>query len=237
MNIFTLIFILSVFEDIPVLPEKPRATRRVNRAKAIVRNRRTYNNVVGRGIWFDSPDENGDYKRYASGNIHHKSQKGRWATERLSGHRRFAKWEKDYYGSPEVALDKYFQRIDKRQEKLDAERDANFYLWLTQGDEADDLLDELDAIKKNNAQKLKKYFYTIDNNHPGVIFVSKCKETLVKFSKLLREEGAFMSPLYSGAKNSIPEYSDVAAWPQCNIDVEWNGCADINPFYFWYYGT
>lgn len=116
MNIFVIILLLSI-SDIPVLPEKPRATRRAARSKAIAHNRRVYHDVIGNGIWFDEPREDGVYRRHASGHLHTNSQQGRWETERLSGHRSFAKWSKRYCGSPEIVLDKYFRRIDHRYEE------------------------------------------------------------------------------------------------------------------------
>lgn len=116
MNIFVVILLMSI-ADIPTLPEKSRATRRAARSKAIAHNHRIYHDVIGGGIWFEQPHEDGVYHRHASGHRHANSQQGRWATERLSGHRRFEKWSRDYYGSPEVELDKYFQRIDRRWEE------------------------------------------------------------------------------------------------------------------------
>ena len=116
MNIFVIILLLSIM-DIPTLPEKPPANRRAARTKAIAHNRRVYHDVVGSGIWFEAPRKDGVYQRYASGQHHTNSQQGRWTTERLSGHRRFEKWSKDYYGSPEVALDKYFRKVDRHFEE------------------------------------------------------------------------------------------------------------------------
>lgn len=116
MNIFVVILLLSIM-DIPSLPEKPRATRRASRSKAIAHNRHVYHNVIGSGIWFETAEEDGIYRRHAAGHHHANSQQGRWETERLSGHRRFEKWSKDCYGSPEVELDKYFRKIDSRWEE------------------------------------------------------------------------------------------------------------------------
>jgi len=98
MNIFVLILLTMLF-DAPEVEVDIRAIRRANRDRAIAHNRRVYNNRVGGGIWFDKPDNNGVYRRYASGQYHTNSQQGRWATERLSGHRRFQKWCRDYYPS------------------------------------------------------------------------------------------------------------------------------------------
>ena len=101
MNIFLLIVILS-FADTPILPAKPRADRRAARNKAINHNRATYNNVLGPGKWYDIPDENGFYRLGPSWKPSiktRKSQRGRWATDRLSGHRRYAKWAKESYAS------------------------------------------------------------------------------------------------------------------------------------------
>ena len=98
MNIFVVLILLSYF-DIPVIEVDTRASRRHQRDRAIAHNRRVYNNRVGSKIWFDKPDNNGIYRRYASGQYHTNSQQGRWATERLSGHRRFEKWCRDYYQS------------------------------------------------------------------------------------------------------------------------------------------
>lgn len=98
MNIFVLILLLSIL-DLPEVEVDIRANRRAKRDRAIAHNRRVYVDRVGGGIWFDEPDEDGVYCRHASGNYHTKSQQGRWATERLSGHRRFQKWCRDYYPS------------------------------------------------------------------------------------------------------------------------------------------
>ena len=101
MNIFIILVLLSM-QDTPVLPAKPRADRRAARSKAIAHNRRTYNNVLGPGKWYDVPDEEGYFRFGPSWKPSiktKKSQQGRWATERLSGHRRYAKWERDYYPS------------------------------------------------------------------------------------------------------------------------------------------
>lgn len=98
MNIYLAIILLSLLE-LPELPEYSRANNRTRRDRAIAHNRRVYNNLVGGGIWFDKPDNNGTYRRCASGQYHTKPQQGRWATERLSGHRRFAKWCREAYPS------------------------------------------------------------------------------------------------------------------------------------------
>ena len=101
MNIFLIILILN-FLDIPALPAKPRADRRAARSKAITHNRRTYNNVLGPGKWYDTTDEDGFYRLGPSWKPSiktSKSQRGRWATDKLSGHRRYAKWAKEYYPS------------------------------------------------------------------------------------------------------------------------------------------
>ena len=101
MNIYMLIILLSIM-DVPALPEKSRATRRASRAKAIARNRRTYNNVLGPGKWYDIPDEEGYFRFGPSWKPSiktRKAQQGRWATDKLSGHRRYAKCQRDYYPS------------------------------------------------------------------------------------------------------------------------------------------
>ena len=98
MNIFVLLLLLTIL-DVPVIEGDARSVRRAQRDRAIAHNRRVYVDRVGRGIWFDQPDDNGVYHRYASGQHHTKPQQGRWATERLSGHRRFQKWCRDYYPS------------------------------------------------------------------------------------------------------------------------------------------
>lgn len=101
MNIFLLILVIY-YMDIPELPSKPRADRRAARSKAIKHNRRVSVNVLGPGKWFDAPDEDGFYRLGPSWKPSiktSKSQRGRWATDRLSGHRRYAKWSKEYYPS------------------------------------------------------------------------------------------------------------------------------------------
>lgn len=128
MNIFLVFIILSLVENFPEIQVDSRANRRYAQKKAIARKRSVYNARFGKGKWYDIPyhDEphdkfkhpelEGKYVSYHKAQIHSKPQANRWATESIGGHRRFAKWEKEYYGSPEVALDKYFQKIDKRWE-------------------------------------------------------------------------------------------------------------------------
>jgi len=99
MNITTIVILLALLEELPELPEHARANRRANREKAIRHNRKTYHNLVGNGIWYENQDENGDFVAYHRSKVTNKYQKGRWETERLSGHRRFQKWSRDYYPS------------------------------------------------------------------------------------------------------------------------------------------
>ena len=113
MNIFFVIILLSL-QDAPSLPEYSRANRRAARGKAISHNRKIQ---LDRGCepWFESPDEDGVYRRYSSGNYHTKAQQGRWATERLSGHRRFQKWSRDAYPSfvDEKATARWQEELDE----------------------------------------------------------------------------------------------------------------------------
>lgn len=109
MNIFLLIILLSFEDDTPVLSSKPRADRRFARNKAINHNRRVYHDVIGPGKWYETPDEEGFYNRGPSWKPSiktNKSQRGRWETEKLSGHRRYEKWSKDYYSSKPDAMSK-----------------------------------------------------------------------------------------------------------------------------------
>ena len=100
MDIYTIIFLIAYFCDLESVSAAPsRANTRAKRDRAIAHNHRVYHNVLGDGIWFEMVDENGTYSRYTGGNKHNNKQRGRWATVRLSGHRRFAKWERDYYPS------------------------------------------------------------------------------------------------------------------------------------------
>ena len=108
MNIFMIIVLLALL-DIPELPAAKRADRRAARSKAIAHNRRTYNNVLGPGKWYDSPDEDGYYRFGPSWKPSiktRKPQQGRWATDKLGGHRRYAKWQRDYYPSGADAVGK-----------------------------------------------------------------------------------------------------------------------------------
>ena len=101
MNIFFVIILLAL-QDIPALPSAARADRRANRSKAIQHNRATYNNRFGKGKWFDVIDNDGYYRHGPSWKPTiktTKAQQGRWATERLSGHRRYEKWCRDAYPS------------------------------------------------------------------------------------------------------------------------------------------
>lgn len=67
-----------------------------------------------------------------------------------------------------------------------------------------------------------------DANHWGVVFESRDKEKLQKFSEFLEWNGAAMSDI-SPAKQTDRVI--------CDIDKEWNGSNEANPFYFWYYGA
>lgn len=127
MNIFILILFLS-FSDIPELPAQPRADRRASRDNAIAHNRTVYHNRVGRDKWFDRPyrdqahfkihhpEWNGLYVPYPykDGYAYKKAQSGRWATERLSGHRRYQKWCRDYYSSriDEIGKAKFVEALE-----------------------------------------------------------------------------------------------------------------------------
>lgn len=100
MSIKTFVILLALVEqELPTLPEYSRANRRAAREKTIAHNRKTYRNLVGGGIWFDIPDENGNFVGYHHSKVTNKSQQGRWETHKLSGHRRFQKWSRDYYAS------------------------------------------------------------------------------------------------------------------------------------------
>ena len=74
----------------------------------------------------------------------------------------------------------------------------------------------------------KPGFMVADANHWGIYFFSNNKERLQKFSNLLAEEGAAM-------RNITPAFSTDQTI--CDIDKEWDGEDNINPFYFWYYGA
>ena len=108
MNIFVILILLAL-QDIPELPAAKRADRRAARSKAIRHNRTVYNNRIGPGKWFDVVDEDGYYRLGPSWKPSiktRKPQQGRWATDKLGGHRRFAKWSKDYYPSGVDAIGK-----------------------------------------------------------------------------------------------------------------------------------
>lgn len=98
MNIYLMLVLLSILDDAAVLPTG-RGYLRAAREKAISHNRHVYHDVIGSGIWYEKPDADGNFVSYHRSNVTSKSQQGRWATERLSGHRRFQKWSRDYYPS------------------------------------------------------------------------------------------------------------------------------------------
>ena len=79
MNIILYLMIMALL-DVPAVPDKPRAARRANRAKAIAHNARVYHNIIGYGIWFEEPDKNGKFRYWASGQEHTTNQQGRWET-------------------------------------------------------------------------------------------------------------------------------------------------------------
>lgn len=114
MNIMTIVILLSLLEELPELPEYARANRRANRESAIRHNREVYHNLVGSGIWYENPNKNGDFVAYHRSKVTNKSQRGRWETERLSGHRRFQKWSRDYY--PSFTDEKYRRRWNEELE-------------------------------------------------------------------------------------------------------------------------
>lgn len=101
MNIMIIMLLVMLDEEIPELPEYSRANRRAARDKYVARNKRSYTARCHgeNGHWAENPDEDGVYRSYHSGHIHHNAQTGRWATERLSGHRRYQKWCRDAYPS------------------------------------------------------------------------------------------------------------------------------------------
>ena len=123
--------ILFVLVDIIVNENEDRPSRgdlRDKRDRAIAKNRRTYRNAVGDGIWFDEPyhdyehdrfhhpEWDGKFVRYSGGQIYDKEQNGRWATERLSGHRRLQKWSRDYYPSWVDEKHRRWDEADRRYE-------------------------------------------------------------------------------------------------------------------------
>ena len=83
MNIVTIIILLSLLDEIPILPMHTRANRRFNRTKAIVHNAKVYHDIIGYGIWFEEADETGKFRRWASGQEHTTNQTGRWETNYL----------------------------------------------------------------------------------------------------------------------------------------------------------
>lgn len=111
MNIVTIIIVLSMLEELPELPEYTRANRRAERSKAIARNRRTAKELSWAMPWYDHPYHNeahdkfkrpeleGKYASYHKAQVYTKAQQGRWENPHFGGHRRFAKWERDYYPS------------------------------------------------------------------------------------------------------------------------------------------
>jgi len=69
-------------------------------------------------------------------------------------------------------------------------------------------------------------FMVTDCNHPGVVFCSKDKTRLQRFSQLLSEEGSCMTKIVNAY---------CTAETVCDIDTYWSGRTDINPFYYWYF--
>lgn len=116
MNVFFILLLISIIEDAPSFPEHTRANTRSNRAKAIAHNKAVYHSLVGGTTWFEEPDEDGVYRRWASGQFHANNQEGRWATMRLSGHRRYQKVCKNYYPSWQEEKEKCWDKADKRWE-------------------------------------------------------------------------------------------------------------------------
>jgi hypothetical protein len=118
MNIYIMLIILSVLDDAAVLPTG-RGALRHQRDRAIAHNRAVCKSLIHGSIWYDEkyhdyahtrvkhPEWEGKYVGYHGSKVTDKSQRGRWATERLSGHRRFQKWSRDYYPS---ATDEFARR-------------------------------------------------------------------------------------------------------------------------------
>ena len=99
MNIMTILILLALLEELPEFPKHSRANRRAARENAIRHNRAVYHNRLGPGIWYEEADSDGNFVGYHRSKVTNKPQQGRWETERLSGHRRFQKWSRDYYVS------------------------------------------------------------------------------------------------------------------------------------------
>lgn len=99
MNIMTIMILLALIEELPELPNHSRANRFATRDRAIAHNKAVYHALVGHGLWYENKNEDGKYASYHRGKVVTKEQEGRWATERISGHRRFQKWSRDYYPS------------------------------------------------------------------------------------------------------------------------------------------
>lgn len=106
------LIVLHLLEQ-PELPKEERAIRRANKMKAIKRNKALSHALFGSGEWFESPDEDGVYRRWASGHKHRNCQDGRWAKHSFGGHRRFEKWCRDYYPSltDERAIERFNEEV------------------------------------------------------------------------------------------------------------------------------
>lgn len=112
MNIYLMLILIAMMKDAAILPTG-RGSLRSARERAIAHNRNVYNDRCGRGKWFDKPYHDESHFRthhpewdglyvpypYKEGYAYNKPQNGRWATEKLSGHRRLQKWSRDYYPS------------------------------------------------------------------------------------------------------------------------------------------
>ena len=110
MNIYLMIVLLALAE-IPTLPECARANTRTQRDRQIARNKALESSRFRCGIWFGKPYHNeihdrvkhleweGKYVSYHGGHIYDKKQDGRFAEFNFGGHRRFAKWAREYYPS------------------------------------------------------------------------------------------------------------------------------------------
>ena len=210
------------------------ATRRNKDLVHIAKKRNKVRHDMGWTLWHDEPKDYGKnvgkFADYRGGKVSDEPQPGRY--NKFSTNHQGNPYKR-FYKSPDIELADKLEEADRRYAKYDAKRDQDFYEYLMEGEKADALSDEYDKLIKDSVEELRKYFWVVDDNHPGVVFISKCRERLVKFRLLLQNEGACMGRVISGANCAHP--GDIITWTRCNIDKEWDGSKDINPFHFWYY--
>jgi len=200
--------------------------------------------------WWADPDEDGKFRKPhlpgKGADEHPNKQNGRWLNYRP---RPLGKWIKHHYSAPDVELANYFAKIDARVEREEfriadradalmdlydqtVARESAYYAEIDAelADIADALVAEWErAICVQDM--LRNRYVVLDGNHPGVLYVSRCKEHAQTFADFLAEEGGAPSRVKRGWQIPLT----TCCWDVCNLDLEFIPGETDNPFFFWHY--